>query len=35
MRKIFENTLYAWVTGVKDILFAILAGIIPKLPTAI
>ena len=35
MRKIFENTLYAWLEGIKDIAFAILAGIIPKLPSAI
>jgi hypothetical protein len=35
MRKIFENTIYAWLEGIKDIIFAILAGIIPKLPSAI
>lgn len=35
MRKVFENTIYSWLEGVKDIVFAILAGIIPKLPSAI
>lgn len=35
VRKIFENTLYRWAEGVKEIIFAILAGIIPKLPSAI
>jgi hypothetical protein len=35
MRKIFENTLYAWFEGIKDIVFALLAGLIPKLPSAI
>ena len=35
VRKIFENTIYSWLEGVKDIVFALLAGIIPKLPSAI
>ena len=35
VRKIFENTLYRWLEGIKEIIFAILAGIIPKLPSAI
>ena len=35
VRKIFENTLYRWLEGIREIVFAILAGIIPKLPSAI
>ena len=32
-RKIFENTVYGWVEGIKDIALALLAGFIPMLPS--
>jgi hypothetical protein len=35
MRKILENTVYLWLDGIKDIVFAIIAGIIPRLPSAL
>jgi trans-aconitate methyltransferase len=35
MRHIFENSVYNWLTACKDLIFSILAGIIPKLPTAV
>ena len=31
----FENTLYYWLNHIKDLILSILAGIIPKLPSAI
>ena len=34
-RKILESTVYKWLEAVKDIMFALLAAIIPKLPSAI
>ena len=35
IRQIFENSVYNWLTAVKDLILSILAGIIPKLPSAI
>ena len=34
-RQVFENTIYHGLTSVRDLVFSILAGIIPKLPNAI
>ena len=31
-RKIFENTIYSWIDAVKELILALLASIIPKLP---
>jgi hypothetical protein len=33
LRKIFENSVYKVFQAVRDIFFAFLAGILPKLPT--
>jgi len=35
IRQIFENSVYNWLTAIKDLILSILAGIIPKLPSAI
>ena len=35
MRQVLENTVYRWLEGIRDIIFALLAGIIPRLPSAI
>ena len=35
LRNVFENTVYHWLEGIKDIVLAILAGLIPKLPSAL
>jgi len=34
-RKVLENTVYQWMEGVRDVLYALLAAIIPRLPSAI
>lgn len=35
MRQVFEKTLYIWFNAAKDMVFGLLAGIIPMLPSII
>jgi len=32
IHKVMENTIYGWVSGIKDIIFALISGIIPMMP---
>ena len=35
IHRMMENTIYGWVTKIKDIVFALVAGFIPLLPQVI
>ena len=35
MRQVFEKTLYIWFNAARDMIFGLLAGILPMLPSII